>query len=282
MTNHHIQILSQLEDLARDASRLLVEYCKASLGELGVAWKGENDPVTEADKAVHELCATRLRSILPDVPLVGEEGGADEGAGEFWSLDPLDGTSEFVERLGEWAFQLALVHEGRPVVGVVALPAVDRVYVAVAGLGCKAGQISTWELEPFESFAPLRKERLVLTRSMPRRPSLQALVEAHPATEAVLLGGVGYKVHAVLAGEGDTYFAVPRTLHPWDLAAPLLVAREAGLCCKTLSGKDPLVPADRSSIPEGLLVTRAQWLERNLEFFARPETVELVAKKDPR
>jgi 3'-phosphoadenosine 5'-phosphosulfate (PAPS) 3'-phosphatase len=103
------------------------------------------------------------------------------------------------------------------VIGVVALPAVDRIYVAVAGLGCKSGKISTWELEPFESFAPLRNERLVLTRSMPRRPSLKRLVELHPATESILLGGVGYKVHAVLAGEGDTYFAVPRTLHGVDL-----------------------------------------------------------------
>jgi 3'(2'), 5'-bisphosphate nucleotidase len=279
---NHIQILSQLEDLARDASKVLVEYCRASLGELGVAWKGENDPVTEADKAVHELCAKRLAEFLPGVPLMGEEGGALAGGNEFWSLDPLDGTSEFVERLGEWAFQLALVRDGKPVLAVVALPAVDRVYVAVAGMGCKSGRISNWELSPFESFAPLRNERLLLTRSMPRRPSLKRLVELHPATESVLLGGVGYKVHSVLAGEGDTYFAVPRTLHPWDLAAPLLVAQEAGLCCKTLSGHDPLVPADRESIPEGLLVTRPQWLERNLEFFAKSEIVELVAKKDPR
>lgn len=275
-------ILPQVAQLARDASALLVKFCRVSLGDLGVAWKGENDPVTEADKAVHELCAARLPSISPGVPLVGEEGGVLEGAGEFWSLDPLDGTSEFVERLGEWAFQLALVRDGKPVLAVVSLPAVDRVYMAVAGSGCTFGRISTWNLEPFQSFAPLRNERLVLTRSMPRRPSLKKLVELHPATEAVLLGGVGYKVHAVLAGEGDTYFAVPRTLHPWDLAAPLLVAQESGLCCRTLSGTVPQVPSNRESIPEGLLVTRPQWLDRNLEFFARAEIVDLVSRRDPR
>lgn len=275
-------ILPQVARLARDASALLVNFCRVSLGDLGVAWKGENDPVTEADKAVHELCAGRLPDILPGVPLVGEEGGASEGADEFWSLDPLDGTSEFVDRLGEWAFQLALVRDGKPVLAVVSLPAVDRVYLAVAGLGCTSGRISTWNLEPFQSFAPLRNERLVLTRSMPRRPSLKRLVELHPATESILLGGAGYKVHAVLAGEGDTYFAVPRTLHPWDLAAPLLVAQESGLCCRTLSGKVPHVPSDRASIPEGLLVTRPQWLDRNLGFFARAEIVDLVSRKDPR
>ncbi len=252
------------------------------MGELGVTWKGENDPVTEADKAVHELCAARLPAIFPGVPLVGEEGGAPEGAGEFWSLDPLDGTSEFVERLGEWAFQLALVRDGRPVVAVVALPAVDRLYLAAEGAGCMAGRLSESTLAPFVSFAPLRKERLILTRSLPRRASLRRLVDLHPATEFILLGGVGYKVHAVLAGEGDTYFATPRTLHPWDLAAPLLVAREAGLRCTTLGGAEPIVPSDRESVPEGLLVTREKWLERNLAFFAKTEIVELYSRKDPR
>lgn len=282
MRNPLDPIVPRIEQLAREASEVLVKYCRVSLGDLGVAWKGENDPVTEADRAVHELCAERLPGILPGVPLVGEEGGAAEGADEFWSLDPLDGTSEFVDRLGEWAFQLALVRKGKPVLAVVTLPAVDRFYLAIAGSGCTSGRISTWAPLPFTSFAPLRNERLVLTRSLPRRTSLKQLVERHPATESILLGGVGYKVHAVLAGEGDTYFAVPRTLHPWDLAAPLLVAQEAGLCCRTLAGTDPVVPSDRGSIPEGLLVTRRQWLERNLEFFAREDITDLVARKDPR
>lgn len=276
------QLLPQVASLARDASELLAGYCRATAGELAVEWKSLNDPVTEADKAVHELCADRLPRILPGVPLMGEEGGARDGADEFWSLDPLDGTSEFVEHLGEWAFQLALVRQGRPVLAAVTLPAVDRFYLALAGGGCTSGRLSDWVATPFASFAPLRKERLVLTRSMPRRPALMELVDLHPATESVLLGGVGYKVHAVLAGEGDTYFAVPGTLHPWDLAAPLLVAEESGLSCRTLTGAAPRVPSHRQSIPEGLLVTRPQWLERNLAFFARPEVAALVVRKDPR
>ncbi len=282
MPKFDIHVLSQITDLGREASQLLVDFCRASLGDLGVCWKGENDPVTEADKAVHELCAKRLPSILEGVPLVSEEGGVPEGADEFWSLDPLDGTSEFVDRLGEWAFQLALVRNGKPVVAVVTLPAVDMMYVAVAGLGCQSGRISSDELSIFESFTPLRKERLVLTRSFPRRTSLQQIVQSHPSTEAILLGGVGYKVHAVLAGEGDTYFAVPRTLHPWDLAAPLLVATESGLVCRTLAGEEPIGPSGREPIPTGILVTRPLWLDRNLEFFARPDIVAMTETVDPR
>lgn len=271
-----------LADLAREASRVLLSYRTGPRNDLGLDWKGENDPVTHADRSVHSLCVQRLPGLLPGVPLVSEEGEGDPVSGEFWSLDPLDGTSEFVEDLGEWAFQLALVREGRPVLAVLALPAVDRIYLAEDGRGCLAGPLTRQEMSRFAAFDPVRRERLVLTRSLPRRPSLRELVELHPGDDPVLLGGVGYKVHALLCGEGDTYFAVPRTLHPWDLAAPLLVARESGLACCTLSGGESRIPGDREPIPEGQLFTRPRWLLRNMEFFARPGTRTLLERNDPR
>jgi 3'(2'), 5'-bisphosphate nucleotidase len=271
-----------LLDLAREAGALLAGFSKGSIEDLDVEWKGENDPVTEADMSAHRLCLERLPSILPGVPLISEEGEEESDAELFWSLDPLDGTSEFVEGLGEWAFQLALVKSGRPVVAVLALPAVDRLYFAEDGHGCLVGRLSGTGLLPYEGLDPLRRERLVLTRSLPRRPSLLRISGAHPGGDEVLLGGVGYKVHAILAGEGDTYFTVPGTLHPWDLAAPLLVAREAGLACRTLSGTEASVPRGRDPVPDGQLFTRPKWLERNLEFFARKDIVDLLVARDPR
>lgn len=268
--------------LARRASAILAEFCQVEDHPLGVQWKGENDPVTDADRAVHNLCADALPGILPGVPLVSEEGVEDSESSRFWSLDPVDGTSEFVEHLGEWAFQLALVQDNAPIAAVLALPAVDRLYYAEAGRGCVWGSLSDGQLHPLKAFQPLRRERLVVTRSLPRRKSLQKLVEAHPGHDPVLLGGVGYKVHALLAGEGDTYFSVPRTLHPWDLAAPLLVAREAGLACRTLSGTEAVVPGGRDALADGQLFTRPKFLARNLEFFARPDIRELVSARDPR
>jgi 3'(2'), 5'-bisphosphate nucleotidase len=271
-----------LVDLAREAGRLLAGFSVGDPENLDLDWKGENDPVTEADLSAHRLCLERLPGILPGVPLISEEGVEDSDAEVFWSLDPLDGTSEFVENLGEWAFQLALVRSGRPVVAVLALPAVDRLYYAEDGNGCLTGRLSRQELSPCQGFEPLRRERLVLTRSLPRRPSLQRIAQQHPGGDEILLGGVGYKVHALLAGEGDTYFTVPGTLHPWDLAAPLLVAREAGFSCRTLSGEEPTVPNSRGPVRDGQLFTRPRWLERNLEFFAREDIRTLLVARDPR
>lgn len=277
-----IDLRTPMSALAREAGRLLAGFSVGGAENLGLAWKGEDDPVTEADRSAHRLCLERLPGILPGVPLISEEGDEESDADLFWSLDPLDGTSEFVENLGEWAFQLALVRSGRPVAAVLALPAVDRIYYAEDGKGCLAGRLSNQELSSYRELDPLRRERLVLTRSLPRRPSLLRISEAHPGGDAILLGGVGYKVHALLSGEGDTYFAVPGTLHPWDLAAPLLVAREAGLACSTLSGGESTVPNSRASVGEGHLFTRPKWLARNLEFFARRDIQALLTVRDPR
>ena len=277
-----MDLRTPLVNLAREASCVLASFSMGSADNLCLDWKGENDPVTEADLSVHRLCLERLPYILPAVPLISEEGDEESDADLFWSLDPLDGTSEFVEGLGEWAFQLALVRSGRPVAAVLALPAVDCIYYAEDGKGCLTGRLSRQELSPYLGLDPLRRERLVLTRSLPRRPSLLRIAESHSGGDEILLGGVGYKVHSLLSGEGDTYFTVPGTLHPWDLAAPLLVAREAGLSCRTLSGGEPVVPNSRGPVRDGQLFTRPRWLERNLEFFAREDIQALLAARDPR
>lgn len=276
-------MLSALEELSRNIGLDLLRRSREASENMGVSWKGENDPVTLADRAAHSMVAEALPLITPSVPLVSEEDEAPPFEGNtFWSLDPVDGTQEFVEHLGEWAFQLALVRDGQPVVATLAIPSRDVLYIAECGRGCQVGKMSELGMSPFLSRSPVRRERLVLTRSLPRRPGLQALLARHHARDHVLLGGVGYKVHAILAGEADTYFASPGTLHPWDLAAPLLVAREAGLATRCTDGTELVVPSHRHGLEQGVLFTREELLEENLSFFAVPENAALLARRDPR
>lgn len=272
-----------LEELARRVGTELLERSRLSDEQMGVAWKGECDPVTLADKCAHAMVASELPRIAPSIPLVSEEDEPRPVEGNaFWSLDPVDGTQEFMEHLGEWAFQLALVRDERPVLAALAIPSRDTLYIAERGRGCLLGHLSSPGLVPFRTRAPVRRERLVLTRSLPRRPSLAALRERHPAPDHVLLGGVGYKVHAILAGEADTYFASPGTLHAWDLAAPLLVAQEAGLRACATDGGDLAVPSHREGLSQGVLFTREEHIESNLAFFGDPANAALLARRDPR
>jgi len=276
-------MLSALEELARKVGRELLLRSRQASDCMGVSWKGENDPVTLADRVAHEMVAQALPAFAPSIPLVSEEDEPRPIDGDsFWSLDPIDGTQEFMEHLGEWAFQLALVRNERPVLAVLAIPSRDILYIAERDRGCLVGRLSERGLAPFRSRSPVRRERLVLTRSLPRRPALRELLERHHARDHVLLGGVGYKVHAVLSGEADTYFASPGTLHAWDLAAPLLVALESGLAARCTDGTELVVPSHRDGLGQGVLFTREELLEDNLSFFARSGNAELLARREPR
>ena len=251
--------------LAREASRLLMEYHGPRRAELSVRSKGEpDDLVTCADGAVQEL-AVRWLAERSELPVLGEEGGVDEGGAAFWSLDPLDGTREFVAGLHEFAFQLALVRNGEPVLAVLALPACDTAYLARLGGGVRSLRISDSQILPTFPISA-GPERLVLSRSLEHRLDLQRLVTGHPAPERLSCGGVGAKIHAILHGDADTYLATPRGMYGWDLAAPLLVAREAGLWVSDLSGQPLQVPNHRGRVEPGILVTRPTLKDANLAY----------------
>lgn len=255
--------------LARQASDLLLSFYRRPAGELSTSTKSDAfDLVTEADKATQELCEAWI-AAHSSAPLVGEEGGASEGGKLFWSLDPLDGTREFVEEQAEFAFQLALVQDGQPVLAVIALPAWDAVYLARAGAGCRICRLSDETDVPLPS-PVVRRERLLLSRSFGRRADLQELVAKHPAQDRLPCGGVGAKVHAILWGHGDTYLTVPEGMYAWDLAAPLLVARECGLHASDLTGAALQVPSNREKLPQGVLITRSSLAASNLAFLANP------------
>src|SRR5258708_10477467 len=99
-----------------------------------VTQKTDATPVTEADLASERVVVAMLTASFPDIPVVSEEtvpeAGFESPAARFWLVDPLDGTREFVSRNGEFAVLIALVEEGRPVLGVVHGPAVGLTYAA--------------------------------------------------------------------------------------------------------------------------------------------------------
>ncbi|HTJ53558.1 MAG TPA: 3'(2'),5'-bisphosphate nucleotidase CysQ, partial [Cyclobacteriaceae bacterium] len=100
--------------------------------------KGDNSPLTIADKRAHHKIADILAST--QLPILSEEGRqipyVERKDWEyFWMVDPLDGTKEFLKRNGEFTVNIALIHQGKPVLGVVAVPATGEVFSGVIGEG---------------------------------------------------------------------------------------------------------------------------------------------------
>lgn len=131
-----LELLAQVEELARAAGKTVLDVYAT---DFAVQGKADLSPVTLADERAEALIVPVLRTLRPAWPVVAEEaaarGEAPAAADTFWLVDPLDGTREFVARNGEFTVNIALVHGGHPVLGVVHLPVAGRVYAGVVGQG---------------------------------------------------------------------------------------------------------------------------------------------------
>ena len=114
-----------IAEIAEDAARLILPYWRS---DTAVETKSDDSPVTQADRAAEALILERLAALDPGVQTVAEEAVAESGAPDqaedwFWLIDPLDGTKGFVRGGEAFTVNIALIHAGRPVAGVVTAPA---------------------------------------------------------------------------------------------------------------------------------------------------------------
>jgi len=141
--DHYLALIPALLPIARQAGDAIMAVYAA--GESAVAHKADHSPVTVADHAAHRVLAAQLQPLLPNCPVVSEEDAAShaqrQSTGRFWLIDPLDGTKEFIARNGEFTVNIALIEDGRSVLGVVFAPASGELYWGGHGLGafCQRG-----------------------------------------------------------------------------------------------------------------------------------------------
>jgi 3'(2'), 5'-bisphosphate nucleotidase len=122
--------------IARTAGNAIM---RVYAGDFAVERKDDNSPLTAADLAAHRAIVDGLHVLSPQIPVLSEESAVQAGWDErrrwarYWLVDPLDGTREFVKRNGEFTVNIALIHEHRPVLGVVFAPALGELYWAWRG-----------------------------------------------------------------------------------------------------------------------------------------------------
>ena len=222
------EIEEQTVDLAWRAGAVLLEHFQTPLH---VEYKGKragSAPVTEADRRVEEFLQEELSRRFPEHAVVGEEGAGQGSAAAAltWALDPLDGTMNFLNGLPVYASSIGLMEEGRPVVGAVFLPWPGRVGGRVLHARRDGG---AWEgdiplrVAPGESPAPGRA--VVLPRSNTGRYQPQGALQRTPG-ERRSLYSTAYEI--ALAADGTYQYALFPTPHIWDVAAGMVLVREAG------------------------------------------------------
>jgi 3'(2'), 5'-bisphosphate nucleotidase len=230
-----------------DAARLARAAGHYLLRVRAQAAAGEIDPSNigaVADRGSHEVLVDRLRTLYPCDAILSEEA-VDDGCrldgDRVWIIDPLDGTREFAEPArDDWAVHVALVANHVPIAAAVDLPARHLLLSTAAP----------------PALPPPRAGRLRVVVSRTRPPAFAPALAAALDADLVPMGSAGAKAMAVVRGEADVY-AHDGGQHEWDSAAPVGVAKAAGLHASRLDGGPLLYNNPSPAVPD-LVICRPE------------------------
>ena len=235
---------------------------KRDFGEvenLQVSIKGPGDFVTAADKRAEKTLYEELAKARPGYGFLMEEGGEIEGSDKShrWIIDPLDGTTNFLHGLPIFAISVALEREGQLIAGVVYNPATDDMYIAEKGQGA-------WHNNRRLRVSPRRNisdsliacgiPHLGKAKEHPRFKAELAAVMAR-AANVRRLGAASIDLALTAAGRFDAYWE--RDLKPWDIAAGIVLLREAGGYVSDLDGGQDM-------LEKGSLCAGTELIQREL------------------
>ncbi len=193
--------------------------------------KADGSPVTEADRAAERAIREVLRGAIPGVGVLGEEFGAEgETVARHWVVDPIDGTIAFSRGIPLFGTLIALVEEGRSVLGLIDLPMLDERYVGWQGGGCRrnGAPVRVSEQASLEGALVAHGDALCFEQAG-RRPMFERMAREL----AMLRGYTDAFGHGQLLG-GGVDAMVDFMLNPWDVAATQILVPEAGGRCVTL------------------------------------------------
>ncbi len=217
--------------------------------------KADNSPLTIADRKANEVINGILRTT--PYPILSEEGkqmpyDVRKSWETLWVVDPLDGTKEFIKRNGEFTVNIALVHRGIPVAGMIYLPVKRELYFAAEGLG--AYKLAAFSMPPDMSWEVLAGLAVKLPSEKEHKPFTIVASRSHLTSETetyiaemkqcherveLISSGSSLKICLVAEGKADVYPRFAPTME-WDTAAGHAIAREAGVEIYQVGTEDPL------------------------------------------
>ncbi|MDJ0520677.1 MAG: inositol monophosphatase family protein [Planctomycetota bacterium] len=216
--------------VAQEAGTVLMERF-GRLSGAEIERHGRRDVTTAADQAAEQHILRRLREARPDIPILGEESvrGTDVRAPEglCWIVDPLDGTVNFVQGIPLFAVSIGLVEDGKPLLGVVHVPALDQTFWGGPGSGCFEG-----ERPVSVSATPMLQDAVVATGFAYRRDetadnNVENVQRMIMRTRGIRrMGAAALDLAYVASGRLDGFWELH--LEPWDVAAGAALIRAAG------------------------------------------------------
>ncbi len=231
-------VYAALGELAAECAREAGEELHAHFGrQIRTVRKGDNSVVTDLDAITERGIVRKVRSVYPDHTFIGEELTPEQMVGRYtWVVDPIDGTRNFAAAVPMWAVSVGVLHDGTPVAGAIHLPVTGELFTAVAGEGAwldgeRLSVATKTELSRAVAATDLLPGQL---RSGGTGAAALSVVRSFLRTR--MLGSVCCALAYVAAGRMDLYYR-PH-VHLWDVAAGVLLVREAGGAVLTLDGEE--------------------------------------------
>lgn len=251
-TPHFIQAILEISNHASHrVSEIYQQYYSLTAHEAQLLWEHKSDesPLTVADTASNQIIIKALSQLTPTIPVVTEEDNKSwafrNPQQDFWLIDPLDGTKEFISKSDEFTVNIAYVSEGKPIFGVVQAPMLDIVYWGGASMGSFCAQPNTIRQARILSASHINLNhaaansivRVIASKSH-MSIETQKLI-AHFNNAQIVQAGSSLKFCKVAENKADLYPRLAPTSE-WDTAAAQAVLEGAGGVVLQLNGQ-PLI-----------------------------------------
>jgi len=226
-------LIEQVKQISMDAGKAILDIYNRD-GDIDITTKDNDSPLTEADLAAHRIIVDALRELTPGLPILSEESKAvpwqeRQSWMTYWLVDPLDGTKEFISRNGEFTVNIALIDNGRPIMGVVYVPVLDILYYG-SPEGAFKDEAGNKEAMQTSKIEPEQHTVSVVASRSHKGEELETWLERaavrFPQMELVSMGS-SLKICLVAEGRADIYPRLALTSE-WDTAAAQAVLEAAG------------------------------------------------------
>lgn len=245
--------------------------------------KEDGSPVTGADLASHRIL-TGLLSKTGRAVLSEEDAGqgtiprAGRAESEtLWIIDPLDGTSDFIDRTGEFTIMVALIKEKRPVLGVILWPTSNTIFAAQKGRGAFRHDAEGWRRIAVTDTSALSECRMVGSRHH-LTDQERGFIAGLGVKEFVSIGS-SLKVGMISSGEAEAYITTTDKIKEWDTAASHCIITEAGGMMTDVRGRDLTYNNEDVHHRHGVLATNGAVHGRIVSEFALSSEQAAAAEK---
>ena len=218
------------------ASQVALDLRKAGLKK---EIKSDNTPVSNGDIEVNKILISKIQKITPNIPIVSEESNnhkLDNGLKNFWLIDPIDGTRDYINNRDEFTLNAALILNNKPSIGIITAPAKKRIFYSY-------GKSNSFELIDGQEVSLINnkknyKELTAVSYSNELKPEILEIHKKYKITSHQKMKS-SLKFCVIAAGEFDMYVAEPRACE-WDIAAGHAILEHAGGSITDFNGDEIL------------------------------------------